>query len=92
MRQKLVYEAPEFLFGKDNLPSFFVEEIEKFKERNRIDGKYLCNNCLSAHLIKKVKESGEKEEVINKLKKEFKDEIGHHGYYLDGEELVKIGY
>ncbi|MBI2632085.1 hypothetical protein HYW75_03715 [Candidatus Pacearchaeota archaeon] len=90
MALKLTYPASEFLFDIKNLPSQILREMGEFKKRNRIIGEIYCKKCFNAHILKKAREYKLREDLIIKLKDNFESEIGHHGYYLDGDELIKL--
>ena len=81
-----------------NIPESLLKEADSFMKRNslavvacNIHNKELvhecCPSCLEAHLIRKAKELGLGKEKIQKI---FECEIGHEGYYLDKEEVIKI--
>jgi hypothetical protein len=61
---------------------FYIDEMNSLYK--------CCPNCLKAHALVKARELGVEEETINSLSKLFKGEIGHNGYYLDEDELIKI--
>jgi len=90
MALKLTYHASEFLFDIENLPSQLLEEMERFKERNKIIKERYCEKCFNAHILKKSDELCIGKDSIIKLKEKIRDEIGHDGYYLDGVELIRL--
>ena len=51
---------------------------------------YCCPSCLNAHLIKKARDFGFEKDIEESLKKIFDCEIGHRGYYLDRNKLIKL--
>ena len=83
-----------------NLPDVLLKEADSFMKRNSLaviacnvlDKEPVhecCPICLEAHLIRKAKELGlekEKKEIL----KIFEFKVGHEGYYLDKEEVIKI--
>jgi len=66
----------------------FLEELSSFNERNLIHGKECCPRCLKAHLLKASKD--EPVHFHKTIKGYLRGEIGHNGYYLDGDEVIKI--
>ena len=76
----------------------FAEEVDTFTRRNSILTIYssrkrkilCCPACLKAHMFKKVQEWGMDIRVFPSIKNLFKGEIGHRGYYLDQEKVIKI--
>ncbi|MFH1290799.1 MAG: hypothetical protein ABIH92_05330 [Nanoarchaeota archaeon] len=83
-----------------NLPNELLDEMRSFIRRNslaivahRIETRKplycCCTKCLKAHLFKKCDDFG-----LNNHKNAvlgiFECEIGHEGYYVDDETLVKI--
>ncbi|MEK6910675.1 MAG: hypothetical protein AABW82_02775 [Nanoarchaeota archaeon] len=81
-------------------PDTLISEMENYAERNiLIDDSVMneaspmhkcCPNCLKAHTLVKASELGVEEETIESLSSSFKGEIGHNGYYLDEDELIKL--
>lgn len=69
-----------------------ISETENFLERNMIKNAYdqCCPRCLKAHAIKKAIDLGLTQKEIDYLDNIFEGEVGHDGYYLDGEELIKV--
>jgi hypothetical protein len=74
-----------------------INEITQFIERNKIvetdsvvSSKECCPNCLKAHIkykLKKIKMPlKDKTNMLNILD----GDIGHSGYYLDEEKLIKL--
>ncbi len=90
MALKLTYHASEFLFDIGKYSSQLLEEVERFKGRNKIVGDKFCERCFYAHMIKKAKELSIEKDFIIELKEKIRDEIGHDGYYLDCDNLIKI--
>ena len=81
-----------------NIPESLLKEADSFMKRNSLavvacnvhnkEPVYeCCHCCLEAHLIRKARELGLEKEEIQKI---FECEIGHEGYYLDKEEVIKI--
>lgn len=90
MALKLTYQASEFPFDIGNFPSQFVNEIVKFKGRNKIVGNKYCERCFMAHVIMKARELRIGNDLIIQLKENMSEEIGHNGYYLDGDKLIRF--
>ena len=78
------------------MPDALLLEMENFVERNALITvashledkkpiKQCCRKCLKAHLFKKFGRDFEK--LLNWV---FDCETGHGGYYLDGQNLIKI--
>ncbi len=66
-----------------------LESTLEFARRNILAEKECCSRCLKAFILEKIKEKNSKE-LILVVNRVLRDEIGHEGYYLDGEELRKI--
>lgn len=76
-------------------PDSLLEEIEDFASRNEIAESSksdfrCCPDCLKAHVVKKARDSGLDSKSISLLSKIFRGKLGHEGYYLDKEELIKL--
>lgn len=100
-----VYESSFFL-EINSLPERKISDVLKkeasaFKERNSIViGGYdvktkqpihrCCPRCLKAHLIKKAEELDLDHDLRELLFSMVEFETGHYGYYMDGDELIKI--
>lgn len=97
MTLKKTYPAPASLFslaghGLENLPEELQEEALEFIQRNTLSGTnensggalkpLYCPRCLKAHILKKAKE------MNNAIK--IRGNVGHNGYYLNGDVIVKI--
>ena len=78
----------DLLYNSDLSPAV-KSEIKSFIKRNKIIKNEFCSNCVKAHLIKIARLNMD---VISALTIEetIPNEIGHQGYYLDAERLVKI--
>ena len=83
------------------LSDVLLKEAEEFRKRNSLalvghtipDKKPIfkcCSSCLKAHLIKKAEEKNLDKDLMEVLFLMVEHETGHHGYYLDGEEMIKI--
>ena len=90
MALKLTYQASEFLFDIKNLPSQLLSELERFIERNKIVGNNYCERCFRAHVIMKARELRIGKDLIIQIKENMSEEIGHNGYYLDGDKLIRF--
>src|SRR3989344_6033529 len=85
---------------KSKLPEFLVREIILFSKKNSIinidecsscreEINIACPQCMKAHLLRAVRESG-KNEIAGLIAEFFNYEAGHEGYYLDENRAVKI--
>ena len=81
-----------------SLPEKLLLEISGFKGRNSLSRelkciglviKECCPRCLKAHLIKKAKDLNMEKQAEVYIKS-LNCEIGHNGYYKDGEELLSL--
>jgi len=81
------------------LPDSLLVEMENFAKKNALavsesNGNkfhHCCVKCLKAHALKKAREIKLDEKRMSWLMDMFGGEAeGHEGYYIDGEELVKI--
>lgn len=83
------------------IPDYLISKIESFAMRNDVlisyknnleveDMHHCCPHCLKAHALQEAKKIGLSKEVLSAIEKMFKGNIGHDGYYMDKEELVKI--
>ena len=91
MTQKLTYYATETLIGNDStIPKSIRDEIILFAKRNIISGDEFCPRCLKAHLIKKAKQRKISASDVLAVALSPDCEEGHHGYYMDGEDIIKI--
>ncbi len=74
------------------IPDDLIAEAERFMDRNVISDADLqcCPQCLKAHVIKKATEFGLSTKEIEFLNEMFNSEIGHNGYYLDADKLIKL--
>lgn len=84
------------------LPDNLIAEMESFTERNsivsieaqvgksRAELNRCCPRCLKAHALKTGKEIGLDKLSLSFISGLFECELGHEGYYLDGDSLVKI--
>ncbi|MBI2451876.1 hypothetical protein HYV50_02235 [Candidatus Pacearchaeota archaeon] len=84
----------------EKMPEELLIEIEAFSHRNplgtlayRLKDKkeiyYCCPNCLKAHLIKQAQRIGRKNlrKILSRI---LNGEVGHDGYYIDGEEIKRV--
>jgi|SRR3989344_1517583 len=89
------------LSSNSELPENLISEIESFRKRNALVEIEIpirnaftvvqcCPQCIKAHAIKKANDLGLGQQALNVIEKEFSGEIGHKGYYLDGEDLIKL--
>ena len=83
------------------IPDDLIAELEDYAERNllknivsdkehkkMIEG--CCPRCLKAHMLKTAGQLGISTEGRQFLSLFMKGEAGHHGYYLDEDELIEI--
>ncbi len=70
----------QILEKKYKNPNQIEIEIEKFKKRNAVEKGECCDRCLKAYLMK----NGLGENLMKGV------EVGHLGYYMDEEELIKV--
>ncbi len=87
--EELVKEADEFI--ERNALSIVGSEIPSKAQNNEENDEIFekappcCPRCLKAHLIEKLGV-----ESIEGLEAFDEEELGHHGHYLDGGEVIKI--
>lgn len=96
----LIHTKMNLLKAGHIFPDNLINEIEDYAERNKIVDDVImnqasplhkcCPNCLKAHTLVKARELGVDQETIEILSSSFKGNIGHNGYYLDEEELIKL--
>ena len=73
-----------------------ISEIDSFASRNNTanseNGELhtACPSCLKAHAIAKARELGLDQLSIEYIDKILEGEIGHQGYYLDEDNLIKL--
>lgn len=78
------------------IPDDFIAELERFRDRNvvvNVEGNYgkvCCSQCLKAYALKKAEELGLGKKAMNAVSKMLQGEVGHEGYFMDGDELVRI--
>jgi hypothetical protein len=78
------------------IPDDFIAKLENFKERNAVEGigesygKVCCTQCLKAYALKKAEELGLGKKAIGIVEKMLEGKTGHNGYFMDGDELVRI--
>jgi len=87
------------------LPDVFIAELEDFALRNSIAecssinkgemsfderGSCYCERCLKAFALHHGREHGLTKEALSFIDETFKVEAGHHGYYLDDDELISL--
>tara|TARA_Y100000310_G_scaffold345811_1_gene470327 strand:+ start:11284 stop:11598 length:315 start_codon:yes stop_codon:yes gene_type:complete len=81
------------------IPEFLLTEIQAFKARNSLAKSYsiqnkeitdvCCSQCLKAFVLNQAKSQDLNKKTIKSIEKQFDCEIGHDGYYIDNEELIK---
>jgi len=74
------------------IPDDLIAKAEGFMMRNmKEETKYMfCARCLKAHMLKEAENIGLTKREKSFLSSLIEGEIGHNGYYLDGDELKKI--
>src|SRR3989338_8167535 len=80
-----------------DLPEALVKEVERFKQRNFFafstkqgrEDKAYCPNCLKAFAIFKAREMKLGDKVVSELEDKIESDLGHNGYYQDGDKIVK---
>lgn len=87
------------------LPDVFIAELEDFALRNSISecssankeeisfnerGPCYCERCLKAFALHHGREHGLTKEALSFIDALFNVEAGHHGYYLDDDELISL--
>ena len=80
-------------------PYKILNKIKSFIKRNSLaitkksNGKptiHFCCNCLKAYIIKIAKENNLGKNITNSLTIVLNCSLGHDGYYLDADKLMKI--
>ena len=76
------------------IPEALIKEMEGFVKRNALAvvgskgcKERCCNRCLKAFSLKKAEDFSLSQESVDLLDAMFNCEVGHYGYYLDGEGL-----
>lgn len=84
------------------LPDNLIAEMESFTERNSLinieaqaqmgkaELNHCCPRCLKAHALKVGRDLGLDNVSLSFISGLFDCELGHEGYYLDGDNLIKI--
>lgn len=82
------------------IPDDLIAEMESYISRNSFKKAFsqfsldmpsgCCIRCLKAHMVKKAEEHGLTRGGIKFLSSFLDGEAGHYGYYLDGEDLIKL--
>lgn len=81
------------------LPGKFIEKIESFRIKNclavtrSLENQkkiHCCQNCLNAHALKIAREMGIESSLLPYFDFIFPGEVGHEGYYLDEDNLIKV--
>ena len=67
---------------------YALHEVEKIDDSEELHK--CCPHCLKAYALNKGKEYGMTSFGILKLSEALPGKIGHDGYYLDAEELVRV--
>ena len=78
------------------IPDNLIAEIDSFCKRNNLisipqnETHTSCPDCLKAHALKRATALGLDPQSISFLSIMLNGKIGHNGYYLDGERLIRI--
>ncbi len=77
------------------LPSLLKEELNRFADRNclvALENSYdgVCLSCLKAHALSEAKKLNLPKNKIESIKASFDGRIGHNGYYMDKDKLIRI--
>ncbi|MBI3334837.1 hypothetical protein HYZ97_05095 [Candidatus Pacearchaeota archaeon] len=102
----MVGKSVEAVFKKKNralkkgilIPDDFIAEMEAYCVRNAVIEKvhnltglhHCCPACVKAHAVKHASSIGLNREASGVITKFFRGDIGHDGYYLDQEKLIKL--
>lgn len=73
----------------ERAPLYLIESVSEFATRNVLMGEACCMRCLKAHLLSKARKE-KSSDILALIHKAIDEETGHHGYYLDDEEVRKI--
>jgi len=81
----------------ERVNSRYIMELDAFCHRNNLkhdnenrEKVICCPSCLKAHAMKIAEMHNLDEDSIEFIMDILEGEIGHDGYYLDNEELLKI--
>lgn len=93
-----IKNGSEFFDLLSSLPSGLMREAMRFTKRNTLDvvqtGKKamsaVCPRCLKAHLMKAAREKDMDKVLVQILVDMGEHSIGHNGYYMDKEKVIKI--
>lgn len=81
------------------MPEAFLEELNKFVLNNTLTESYTlkghqelhyCEQCFKAHAFKVSEDFDLDKRFLSYLDVVFPGEVGHDGYYINQEQLVKI--
>ena len=91
-KEKIGITSPPNL---SSLPSSLKEELNRFADRNCLvalensfDG--VCLSCLKAHALASARSMNLSKKIVESIKTAFEGKIGHNGYYMDKEKLIRI--
>ena len=74
-----------------SIPENVISNLQNFAKRNAlVEIGHCCPHCLKAHAIKTAENKGLDGRTIQIIKEEFKGEIGHNGYYMDEDQLIRL--
>ena len=77
-----------------------IKDISSFMQRNNlavpsaptkeVGQPIVCERCLKAHSLKRAQELSLPRAIVNMIENRFDCPVGHDGYYIDEDELIKI--
>lgn len=89
--KKLLFISKRAVENKEkNVLKLLITELKSFVKRNSIEGGY-CQRCLKAHALRKADEFGMSKDSVKFIDILSDQEAGHIGYYLDEDDLIRIG-
>ena len=76
-----------------------IKDINSFIQRNilavssaptkEFGQPIVCERCLKAHALKRAQELDLPRTIVNLIENRFDCPLGHDGYYIDEDELIK---
>ncbi|MEI6731351.1 MAG: hypothetical protein WCK90_01590 [archaeon] len=81
------------------IPDDLIANLEEFTRRNALSkiafldeehANECCPRCLKAHAMKKAQDMGLDNVSLAFISALFPGEVGHLGYYTDGDRLIEI--
>jgi hypothetical protein len=85
----------EASFSLPKIPKQLKEELDRFSDRNclvALENSYeaVCEQCLKAHLLAEAKKMNLSKKLTESIKDSLKGKIGHNGYYMDQDKIIRI--